>query len=356
MYSTCLFCHSKLGANQEVEHFPVGRRLAFDAARGRLWVVCPSCGRWNLSPVEERWEAIEECERSYRGTQLQASTEQIGLAALPGGMELIRIGDPERPEFAAWRYGRRFAARRRRQLLWTGAAVAAGGALCVAFPPAALATGGGLAALNLGANGLAWYYAGLRTAARVWDDDGGAIDLTLHDLHRARVVPDDAGWALVLPRGGTPAQRAARLRPRLPGRGERVAKVRLTGTAALRAAGLILPSLNRYAGSARGVADAVRFLEEAGSADLCFTRSLKVEKRLWMADRGALPAVPAAVRLALEMAAHEDAERVALHGELRQLEEAWREAEEIAAIADGLLLPSGVEEFIRRHRSTPGGS
>jgi hypothetical protein len=32
MYSTCLFCHAQLGANEAVEHFPVGRRLAFDAA------------------------------------------------------------------------------------------------------------------------------------------------------------------------------------------------------------------------------------------------------------------------------------------------------------------------------------
>ncbi len=51
-----------------IEHFPVGRRLAFDAAKGRLWVVCHHCGRWNLSPLEERWEAIEECERLFRGT------------------------------------------------------------------------------------------------------------------------------------------------------------------------------------------------------------------------------------------------------------------------------------------------
>ena len=29
MYSTCLFCHAQLGANEVVEHFPVGRRLAF---------------------------------------------------------------------------------------------------------------------------------------------------------------------------------------------------------------------------------------------------------------------------------------------------------------------------------------
>jgi hypothetical protein len=39
------------------------------------------------------------------------------------------------------------------------------------------------------------------------------------------------------------------------------------------------------------------------------------------------------------MASHEEAERRALEGELKQLEDAWREAEEIAGIADDLLLP-----------------
>ena len=39
------------------------------------------------------------------------------------------------------------------------------------------------------------------------------------------------------------------------------------------------------------------------------------------------------------MALHEDTERVALEGELAVLEAAWREAEEIASIADNLLTP-----------------
>jgi hypothetical protein len=43
-------------------------------------------------------------------------------------------------------------------------------------------------------------------------------------------------------------------------------------------------------------------------------------------------------RLALEMAANEDSERRALEGELAALHSAWRQAEEIAAIADGLFL------------------
>jgi hypothetical protein len=42
------------------------------------------------------------------------------------------------------------------------------------------------------------------------------------------------------------------------------------------------------------------------------------------------------VTLALEMALHEEAERRAMDGELAELEAMWREAEEIAAIADAL--------------------
>ena len=63
MYSTCIFCNQSLGTNVALESFSVGRRVAFDAARGRLWVVCRKCERWNLTPLEERWEAVDEDER-----------------------------------------------------------------------------------------------------------------------------------------------------------------------------------------------------------------------------------------------------------------------------------------------------
>jgi hypothetical protein len=106
MYSTCIFCNDDLGTNETIEHFPIGKRLAFDASKGRLWVVCHHCGRWNLSPLEERWEAIEEAERAFRGTFVRVSTDNIGLARLSSGLELLRVGAPLRPEFAAWRYGR----------------------------------------------------------------------------------------------------------------------------------------------------------------------------------------------------------------------------------------------------------
>ncbi len=63
MTRVCFFCQRALPANDSLEQFPVGRRVAFDPERGRLWAVCPACARWNLAPIEERWEALEELEK-----------------------------------------------------------------------------------------------------------------------------------------------------------------------------------------------------------------------------------------------------------------------------------------------------
>ena len=128
MYATCLFCNADLGRNEALEAFPVGRRLAFDPAKGRLWVVCRKCERWNLSPLEERWEAIEQCDRRYRDTRLRVSTDNIGLARLREGLELVRVGPALRPEFAAWRYGDQFGRRRRRAMIRVTASVGVIGA------------------------------------------------------------------------------------------------------------------------------------------------------------------------------------------------------------------------------------
>jgi hypothetical protein len=139
MYSTCIFCTKALGRNEALEAFPVGQRIAFDARRGRLWVVCRSCERWNLSPFDERWEGVEQAERAYRDTRLRVATENVGLAKLRDGTTLVRIGSPMRPEFAAWRYGDQFGRRRNRALLGVGGGIAglavvmAGGAAAGVF-------------------------------------------------------------------------------------------------------------------------------------------------------------------------------------------------------------------------------
>src|SRR3569833_1423942 len=135
MYSTCLICNHSLATNDAIEHFPLGRRLACDAQKGRLWGVRHHCGRWNLSPLEERWEAIEECERAFRGTFVRVSTDNVGLAKMRDDTKLIRIGAPLRPEFAAWRYGQNFGKRRRQTHVIAGAGVAAAAVAGIALGP-----------------------------------------------------------------------------------------------------------------------------------------------------------------------------------------------------------------------------
>ncbi|HEY2848712.1 MAG TPA: hypothetical protein VGI97_02455, partial [Gemmatimonadaceae bacterium] len=107
MFSACLFCHTDLGSNETVEACPVGQRLAFDPSKGRLWVVCTHCGRWNLTPLEERWEPIERCEQLFRDTWQRYSVENVGVARTKSRLELVRIGAALPPEIASWRYGAR---------------------------------------------------------------------------------------------------------------------------------------------------------------------------------------------------------------------------------------------------------
>src|SRR5690606_3639286 len=125
MYRHCIFCLSDLGGNEALESFPVGSRVAFDAWKGRLWAVCPKCARWNLAPIEERWEPVEEAEKRFRDARLRVHSETIGLAKLPDGTRLIRVGKGLPGELAAWRYGAQLQ-RRRRRALSVGGALGAG--------------------------------------------------------------------------------------------------------------------------------------------------------------------------------------------------------------------------------------
>lgn len=338
MYCTCLFCHGALSANTLVEHFPVGRRLAFDPARGRLWVVCPRCGRWNLTPIEERWEAIEECERLYTGTRLHASTDHVGLARLREGLELVRIGAPQRPEFAAWRYGSQFGRRRRVTYAQVGLGLGALGAVIV---------GGAAAGVGVGGFGYMMWQAGKaivngspsKVIARLAEPGGAEITVRRKHLPHLRLFAEGDAWAL-----GVPHRRQL---------------VRFGGDEGLRAAAQLLPSLNRFGGTREQVDTAVRMLEHDPDPMHYFGTAARVAahgQRTVDVDSapGRLAALPDPVRLALEMAAHEETERRAMEGELLALEAAWRDAEEIAAIADDMFLPQSVTDFIRRHR--PSGS
>lgn len=332
MYSTCLFCHTSLGSNEAIEEFPVGRRLAFDAARGRLWVVCRKCHNWNLSPVEQRWEAVEACERTFRNTRVRVSTENIGLATLGEGLDLVRVGKPLLPEFAAWRYGSRIKQRRVRAAGLTIAGTAAAGIAATAGTVmlAAAVAAVGVVAVPAAFMSLGWVDEKLthdRVLTRVRGEDGRTHSLKLRHFARLEVAManNPAGWKF------------------------RVAHdhgmLELEGAEATRVAGHILAHINRAGGSEAQVQDAARRITALGDAEryIRHTSELRETRRysrsiFWNDDVGVL-GLTSTERLALEIAVHEDAERQVITGELKSLEAAWRDAEEIAAISDSLLLP-----------------
>ena len=372
MYTTCLFCNESLGTNDVVELFPVGRRLAFDPEKGRLWVICASCSRWNLSPLEERWEAIDDCERRYRATHLRYSTDNIGLAQLREGLELVRIGKALRPEVAAWRYGDVIQRRGSGRLI-------------------GLATG--------------LVKRGVRSAndviSRLTRDNTPSIfadePLTRLRLYRHRdrvldVLTDASGNRSVIRLGHLDAAELIRPDPHEPWR--LIVKhdhglTTVTGDDGLRTAGKVLSALNAAGALPDDVRRATEKIEDAEDEQGYFSRIVALAMRtgwgrfpdapsgtaaaptassaaerlaLHIANRsfwgrGSITSEPSTLmirlplvdRLALEMAANEDTERRALEGELVELERAWRDAEEIAAIADGMFGGAELEGFRQEH-------
>ncbi len=336
MYTTCLFCNKPLGANKVLELFPVGRRLAFDSATGRLWVVCGKCQRWNLTPLEERWEAVEDCERLFRETPMRASTENIGIARHREGLELVRIGKPPRGEFAAWRYGDQFRRRLRNQLTWAGTmggCVLVGASGVVTLPVAVVSV------VTVGAYpALALEY--LRPVAKVRVEGSGdgtapapeqVARFSRYNLRSIRLLPHD----------GEPGFQVEVLKG--------MRKARFPGEHARRVAARLVPHLNGWGGSRLSVQRAVHEIEAEGHPDRFVAQVAKLGHQDWRGRPGYIRSLPDTTRLALEMALHEEQERRALEGELRLLEQAWREAEQIAAIADSLLLPAGTDAFFDRH-------
>ena len=101
-------------------------------------------------------------------------------------------------------------------------------------------------------------------------------------------------------------------------------------------AGVLLARINRFGAFASQVDLAVDILSRHRDATTCFRWAGVRPER----DRYRLARLPIAIRLALEMAAHEETERRILEGELAYYERQWRKAEPVARIADGLLEPA----------------
>ncbi len=346
MHSTCLHCTRPLGTNEVLETLPIGRRIAFDAANGRLWVVCKHCGKWNLVPFDTRLESIDAAERLYSATVTRYSTDNIGLARVREGLELVRIGGAPRPEFAAWRYGERYRRRRRNTMLAGGAGVAIAGGIAVAGSTMLFGLVGLGTFWSYGVLDSVWRFSTRRRARCrvVSPGDGRPITLWHHQLQGATIGWDGVEPSLDLSAPGLGARSGGALRwtgPALRGIGRRV-----TG------------GLNFLAGNRRDLEGATRLLAETKGEMVPWLRQRTGVQcarggenhswrypgigsphwRSYQSPYLRLGLLPARERLAIEMWMNEDIERIWLEGELKLLEREWREAERLAKIADDLVL------------------
>ena len=361
MYRNCIFCSAALGSNDSIERFPVGRTLAFDAAKGRLWAICPKCARWNLAPIEERWEAIDDAERLFRDTRLRVQHENVGLTRLRDGTRLVRIGEALAGELAAWRYGREMRKRRIRARIGgtiqgAGAAAIIVGALAapVVYPFAI-----GLHGITGLFRELDKYYRAERVAHRIPAADSPTwrlLELRWRDLALVRTaLGEDGRLELHVPQalgvwaGDAPIVLTGSTATVVAGK----ALVRINGQGAPQAD--LDRALDRIADGGgtepflRGVAAQGYGLEVPGVEYGDLTPTLLPDKRR-VPERAREARFPrpqplmhahSVGALAVEIALHEESERRALQGELAELHAAWRQAEGIAAIADAL--PDGLE-------------
>lgn len=361
MYSTCLFCNASLGANETLEHFPVGRRLAYDSATGRLWVVCRHCARWSLSPLETRWEAIEEAERLFRATKTRVSTDNIGLAKLRDGTELVRIGKPPEIELAVWRYGDQFRKRHKKFLLnsalvtaaFTVPSVIVSGLDSVAFVGGLFTSTGSILQSTITRRFDKWRHRVVPVAA-VRDAQNNLLRLTQDNINAATLTrADNSDWNVAL--SHVTVKSAGRF-ARLVGSKVETATVNepviMQGAAAMQALGTLLPAANRFGASNRVIKGATNVIQQSTNLDALLRRASK--ESVYRANRFAMKSyanqiayAPEEVRLALEMSLHADDERRAMEGELAELEQRWRDADSIAKISDEMFLPESIDASLQ---------
>ena len=336
MYTRCLLCSTPFEGNEQLEHVPLGRRLAYDAGRGRLWAVCRSCRRWSLMPIEDRWEALEELEKLTTDTaSLLSKTDNIALLR-SGDLEIVRVGKAELTEEAWWRYGRELAARRQNwNKLGVAGTVAAGAVVAGGWAAGGVSMLGIWLIMSHGGetvrDGARW----LRFGSSAWRGDERCGKCG-HRL-RALTYRDRDAYGLVP--GGEAGQ--VDLIAQCPKCDRyRDAGLRLTGDEAERTIRRLL-AYHHFAGaSEHRVRTATRLIQEAGSTQDLARIVVKDGKRLGELGRTG--------GIALEIAANESNEQYLLELEVADIEAHWRREEELASIIDGELTPLPMLEQMRR--------
>jgi len=335
VYTRCLVCSTPFQANESLEYLTHGRRVAFDPQRGRLWIVCPSCKRWSLAPLGDRWEALEELEKlTVDEASLLSQTDNIALLRARK-LEIVRVGRARLSEEAWWRYGRELRSRRESYKKLSLAGTAAAGAVAVG----GWATGGmtllgmwflmGHAPDSL-TNGARW----LRFGSAAWRGRQ-ACERCGHEFTAVKFRDRGSLGLFASERGGV------ELVYRCPRCGVyRDGGLHLQGEEAEHALRRVLAYHHFEGASERRVKSASRLIQEAGTAQDLTRIVVKDGKRL-----GALQRTGA---IALEIAANESAEQHLLELELAELEARWKKEEELAGIIDGELTPLPLLESVRR--------
>ena len=310
MYTTCAFCSGSLGGDGGASDLGVGRRFAYDAWRGRAWVICQRCARWNLTPFDNREDTIARLDSMATAGRLAATTDQVALIR-NAGYDVVRVGKPPRIEYATWRYGERIKARRREQLKYiVPLSVGAVGAAIAINVAAGGSVGVFVWQIPQLARGIYTRIVGSRpvplSETPVCARCGNVMKVRAKDLQRARLMSDAHSRIALLLHC-----------PKCDGEG-----AQLEGTDAQMALRRGLTYQNLSKGGRQRAADAARIVDSAGGPDQLVEGMARQSLllRTLRPDRG----------LALEMAVDEQAE-------VEELERQWRIAEETAAIADGTL-------------------
>ncbi len=336
MFTRCLVCSTPFEANEQLEHAPHGRRLAYDPGRGRLWAVCPSCRRWSLMPIEDRWEALEELEKlTTDKARLLSQTDNIALLR-SGPLEIVRVGRAELTEEAWWRYGRELTARKRKwDKLGVAGTLAAGAVVAGGWAAGGVSMLGIWLVMSHGGetfqDGARW----LRFGSAAWRGEQQCANCG----YAFRSLPFRDRASLGLFPGDRPGN--VEIVARCPRCGlYRDAGLHLGGEEAARTMRRVL-AYHHFAGaSERRVRTATRLIQEAGSTEDLARIVVRDGKRL--GDLGRTGGI------ALEIAANESTEQRLLELEVAELEACWRREEELAAIIDGELTPLPVLEQMRR--------
>jgi len=335
MFTRCLFCHAGFPEHQELAHVPGARGVAFDPERGRLWVICSRCRAWNLAPIEDRHAALHELERLARdrGRTIGRTANVTLLDA--GPLWLLRIGSAGLGERAAWRYG---AELRRRK-----SALESARSRITAYTFGAMQLLGDVVGLGDPDLSIDWRDKPVADVLR-WRRFGWAAwhgrQTCPWCLSTLRALRYDLAWWVYPLRGedgrlgvGVPCQRCDPWTP------EKVYE--LHGDAAENVLRRLLAYVNIQGASERRLADAVRGIEEAGSAGAYAVGATEGRRSLWRMGRTGT--------IGLGIALNESVERRLLDLETHALEFLWKREEELARIIDEELTPRRLlETHLRR--------